>query len=219
MDFNKRSMPMKKESFFSHPGIIFLFFTLAFLLFSAVYSAASYFELVKNWNGPASAAAKNAADKKTNASSAETAAETNSAAPGRKTENQTGIQAASAENAKTPSKQQTAEFSKDETVRYSVSSAGEIKNYASSPEKVTYHVFEKIARKASSVSLSGDFNGWKKTGLPLQKNKSGIWETRLPLLPGTYSYVYIVDGEEQLDDFSTDFTVKKGRKVSVLNIK
>lgn len=216
MDTVKGKVPMKKDIFFSHPGIIFLFFILAFLLFSTVYSVSEYRNLVKNWNGPESAdVKKNMDQKKDTVPTGETAAGDNLSSP--------GIQKNTADSQKkeytSKTQGQTAEAPGNTTAHYSVSLTGDIKNYGKSPEEITYHVFSKIARKASSVFLSGDFNGWKKTDLPLKKNNAGIWETRLPLLPGTYSYVYIVDGEEQLDDFSTGFTVKNGRKVSVLNIK
>lgn len=86
-------------------------------------------------------------------------------------------------------------------------------------EEFTYQTFTKQASKAKKVSLCGDFNGWKKTGIELNKNEQGLWQTRLPLAAGNYNYVYMVDDEEQLEDFSTNFTVRDGRKVSVLSVK
>ena len=83
MDTVKGKVPMKKDIFFSHPGIIFLFFILAFLLFSTVYSVSEYRNLVKNWNGPESAdVKKNMDQKKDTVPTGETAAGDNLSSPG-----------------------------------------------------------------------------------------------------------------------------------------
>jgi hypothetical protein len=47
--------------------------------------------------------------------------------------------------------------------------------------------------QARSVSISGTFNGWSTMDSPLTRTDSG-WVIRLKLLPGKYSYKYIVDG-------------------------
>ena len=86
-----------------------------------------------------------------------------------------------------------------------------------SKQKTNFAVFKKISNKASAVYIKGDFNGWEQENL--SKNKDGSWEIEKHLEPGKYSYVYVVDGEEQLEDLSTDFTLKDGRKVSFIEIK
>jgi 1,4-alpha-glucan branching enzyme len=47
--------------------------------------------------------------------------------------------------------------------------------------------------QARSVFISGTFNGWSTMETPLIRTDSG-WVIRLKLLPGKYSYKYIVDG-------------------------
>jgi hypothetical protein len=45
---------------------------------------------------------------------------------------------------------------------------------------------------ASSVELSGDFNGWRP--VKLVSTRAGVWETTVPLTPGTYHVNIRVDG-------------------------
>ena len=78
-------------------------------------------------------------------------------------------------------------------------------------------MFRKIARKAKSVSLSGDFNGWKEESL--SKDADGTWVLTRTLNPGKYGYVFNVDGKEQLDDFNTNYKITDGHKVSLIEIK
>jgi len=46
---------------------------------------------------------------------------------------------------------------------------------------------------AEEVLISGSFNGWSTSGLPLKKTSDG-WEIELNLIPGKYLYKFIVDG-------------------------
>lgn len=48
-------------------------------------------------------------------------------------------------------------------------------------------------RQAKRIYLSGSFNNWTTTQLPLQKNDSG-WSVSVKLPPGKYQYKYIIDG-------------------------
>ena len=86
--------------------------------------------------------------------------------------------------------------------------------------------FKKIAAKASSVFIKGDFNGWEEE--ELTKNKDGEWAIRKKLAPGDYRFIYVVDGKEQLDDFkeskNADYNLKKSKgintnKVSFVSVK
>lgn len=72
--------------------------------------------------------------------------------------------------------------------------------------------------KAKKVSLIGDFNGWKEGGLPLQKSGER-WELMLPLPPGRHHYLFVVDGEPQLDPSNPRTAEVDGRKASVKEIK
>jgi 1,4-alpha-glucan branching enzyme len=48
--------------------------------------------------------------------------------------------------------------------------------------------------EAKQVFITGSFCDWEPTRHALKKNKEGIWETTLPLMPGSYEYRYLVDG-------------------------
>jgi len=53
---------------------------------------------------------------------------------------------------------------------------------------------------AGSVSVAGDFNGWDPTRTPLQRGEGGLWTVTLPLKPGRYHYMYVVDGRHWVTD-------------------
>jgi 1,4-alpha-glucan branching enzyme len=59
------------------------------------------------------------------------------------------------------------------------------------------------ARGARQVSITGDFTGWSKEGLPLRKAPSGEWRTVLELRPGEYQYRLVIDGEWSDDPQAT----------------
>jgi 1,4-alpha-glucan branching enzyme len=64
--------------------------------------------------------------------------------------------------------------------------------------------FSLLAPQAEKVSVAGDFNDWNLTKHPLKKDKKGVWKISLNLLPGTYQYRFLVDGEWQSDPSCTD---------------
>lgn len=67
-------------------------------------------------------------------------------------------------------------------------------------ETVDYKThFELNAPYANEVFLIGDFNSWNAGGIPLKKNKNGLWQLELELNPGKYEYKFIVDGKWQND--------------------
>ena len=62
---------------------------------------------------------------------------------------------------------------------------------------------------AQTVGVAGDFNGWDPLQTPLFPTTGGAWIVTLPLEPGRYEYMFVVDGtqwvvdpfaEEQQDD-------------------
>jgi hypothetical protein len=55
--------------------------------------------------------------------------------------------------------------------------------------------FRLHAPAAGSVAVVGDFNGWDPGQDPLQAVGDGWWELFLPLDPGSYQYLYLVDGK------------------------
>jgi 1,4-alpha-glucan branching enzyme len=64
------------------------------------------------------------------------------------------------------------------------------------------------------------FNEWQSLQNICLKNKDGVWECRLQLLPGTYYYRFIVDGR-WVDDPGNPpkHELEKGFFVSVMEIK
>jgi serine protease AprX len=53
--------------------------------------------------------------------------------------------------------------------------------------------------RANSVSVAGDFNGWRQT--PLKRNGSGLWSTEVAALrTGRFEYKFIVNGQHWIED-------------------
>ena len=52
---------------------------------------------------------------------------------------------------------------------------------------------------AEKVFLVGSMNNWNTTASPMQKFDNGMWKIVLKLVPGKYSYKFIVDGEWLVD--------------------
>lgn len=62
---------------------------------------------------------------------------------------------------------------------------------------------------ASSVALSGDFNGWSET--PCVRNDDGLWQAEIPCPgPGTHRYKFVIDGERWVEDASHGFKDEDG---------
>ncbi len=61
--------------------------------------------------------------------------------------------------------------------------------------------FRLLAKKAQSVALVGDFNGWRKGATRLEDPEGdGIWRIQLRLKRGTYNYAFLVDGKQWVPD-------------------
>ena len=73
----------------------------------------------------------------------------------------------------------------------------------SSSGKVINFQFE--APEAEAVSLVGSFNDWDVTAKPMKKNKTGIWNKRIKLVPGNYEYRFYVDGRWENDPNGIEF--------------
>lgn len=58
-------------------------------------------------------------------------------------------------------------------------------------------VYEGAAAK--NVAVAGSFNNWSASSHRLEKDKSGLWKTALPLGKGKYQYKFVVDGEWKED--------------------
>jgi hypothetical protein len=55
--------------------------------------------------------------------------------------------------------------------------------------------FRILAGDAEQVSVAGDFNGWSAAANPLSRRSGDWWETTLTLPPGSYQFIYVVDGQ------------------------
>ncbi len=62
------------------------------------------------------------------------------------------------------------------------------------PKARPAQAFELEAPQASTVLLAGDFTGWEKTPIALNKEGNGRWKATISLAPGTYQYRFMVDG-------------------------
>jgi 1,4-alpha-glucan branching enzyme len=55
--------------------------------------------------------------------------------------------------------------------------------------------FQINAPEAESVLLAGDFSEWQKKAIPMQRGTNGSWTATIKLAPGSYNYLFIVDGQ------------------------
>jgi 1,4-alpha-glucan branching enzyme len=63
------------------------------------------------------------------------------------------------------------------------------------PKKVTVE-FIADCPLASTVSIAGTFNNWSVDVDMLKKDKkSGLWTTKIALVPGDYEYKFVCDGK------------------------
>ena len=60
--------------------------------------------------------------------------------------------------------------------------------------------FVLVAPQARSVALAGDFNDWDSARMPMRQEASGLWTLDVPLTPGRYRYVFVVDGRRFVAD-------------------
>jgi len=62
-------------------------------------------------------------------------------------------------------------------------------------------VFRLKAPGATRVSVAGTFNGWDPQADPLRgPDRNGVWSLVLPLRPGRYRYLFVVDGVRWVTD-------------------
>jgi hypothetical protein len=69
----------------------------------------------------------------------------------------------------------------------------------------TYVRFSYHATDAQSVSVIGDFNGWdERTGEMHPSQATGYWEIWMPMPPGRYRYVFVVDRKQTPDPLAAE---------------
>lgn len=56
------------------------------------------------------------------------------------------------------------------------------------------------APQARTVSVAGDFNKWSVDDGLMKKRENGTWTIEVPLKPGVYHYMFVVDGEGWVPD-------------------
>ncbi len=56
------------------------------------------------------------------------------------------------------------------------------------------------APEAHHVAVAGTFNKWKVDADVLKKADNGYWTINIPLKPGTYTYMFVVDGKAWVAD-------------------
>ena len=54
--------------------------------------------------------------------------------------------------------------------------------------------------EARSVSVAGDFNGWNPGQTRLERSEGGVWTATIPLKPGRYQYMFVIDGKQWIAD-------------------
>ncbi|MFA6004607.1 MAG: glycogen-binding domain-containing protein [Elusimicrobiota bacterium] len=86
------------------------------------------------------------------------------------------------------------------------------------PDKnLAFEEFRIPAPKAKTVELIGDFNGWK-TGTIAMRRSGKNWEVILPLPPGRYRYLFLVDGQAQFDPKAPSETGSDGKQTSLRSV-
>jgi hypothetical protein len=57
-----------------------------------------------------------------------------------------------------------------------------------------------VLPNADTVEVAGDFNGWDPARTPLAPAGEGAWTVMLPLEPGRYEYMFVVNGQQWMAD-------------------
>ena len=75
------------------------------------------------------------------------------------------------------------------------------------------------APHAGSVYLTGDFNHWNPTSLPMEQRIDGWWFLQIPLTHGHHQYRFLVDGAPTLDPHATGVARnERSAQVSVIAV-
>lgn len=72
-------------------------------------------------------------------------------------------------------------------------------------------LFRVHAPQAKSVSIAGSFNRWERDRDPLSgPDKEGWWSITIPLVPGRYEYLFLLNGRDWLPDPHAPATADDG---------
>ncbi|MCL4537504.1 MAG: hypothetical protein M1610_07935 [Nitrospirae bacterium] len=80
---------------------------------------------------------------------------------------------------------------KNNLVQYANTTSGE----STITVRINFH-----APEAKKVAIAGDFNKWKVDENILKRQDNGIWTIEIPLKPGAYNYMFVVDGKVWMTD-------------------
>ncbi len=76
-----------------------------------------------------------------------------------------------------------------------------VRTAAVPPQEQTVTVTMRLhAPQAHRVAVAGSFNKWDDDSHMLTKQQDGVWTISIPLQPGEYSYMFIVDGKAWVTD-------------------
>lgn len=70
--------------------------------------------------------------------------------------------------------------------------------------------FSVAAPSARTVAVAGDFNGWDPRSIRLRDGGEGRWEILVPLSPGVYQYMFVIDEERWIPDPGAPESVDDG---------
>ena len=60
---------------------------------------------------------------------------------------------------------------------------------------------------ADKIFVTGDFNDWDESSVPMSQSRNGLWGAELDLLAGKrYEFRYVIDGHWQTDYHADGFT-------------
>lgn len=79
--------------------------------------------------------------------------------------------------------------------------------------------FRHRAPKAKSVEVVGDFNAWKPGLLKMKRGADGVWRLVVPVPVGRHKYLFLTDGQPQVDAKAETATGPEGRRVSIRSVK
>jgi len=60
-------------------------------------------------------------------------------------------------------------------------------------------VFRFFRPHSKRVTITGEFNNWNRSSLPMSRDTEGWWRCELTLAPGFYQFLYVSDGEYHRD--------------------
>jgi hypothetical protein len=59
---------------------------------------------------------------------------------------------------------------------------------------------------ADRIFLTGDFNGWDQSDIPMRQDRNGVWQAVLDLPVGArYEFLYVIDGQWRTDSHADGY--------------